>query len=216
MDLPTAIAAVLGLAGAVLGGLAWRKASEARTLAAACDRIARESRQAAQDAARVAGEAAAAAAQRLPASSPDLHEAEVPVPDAAGLARTAKLVVRSGGAEGHELPTNQGHGSGLIGVFLVNEGPAVAHDLRLSAVFPNGATRSSETHHSLSARKELTLFAQVVPQDFGPATTMDVLYRVTYRDGNGDHALEQKVRVDGGWKGPWKTYIDAEHAAHVG
>lgn len=211
MDLPTAIAVVLGLAGAVLGGIAWWRAREAMRIAAACGETARESR----DAARVAGGAAAAAVEGQVAALPALHEATAPVPDAADLARTARLVMRSGGGEGHKLPTNQGHGSGLIGVFLVNEGPAVAHDLRLSAIFPNGAARSSETHHALSAGKEMTLFAQVVPQDFGPEVTMEVLYRVTYRDGNGDHALEQMIRIDGGWKGPWKTYIDAEHPARV-
>lgn len=216
MDIFTVIATVLGLAGVVLGGLAWWKAREALARAVECNRVALESRNAAEKVTRAADSAAAAAMVRN-SPVPDVARAsDVPVPGAIDLARTAKLVVRPGGTRGHEVPTNQGHGSGLIGVFLVNEGPALAHDLRLSAIFPNGSTRSSETHHALSANKEMTLFAQVIPQDFGPEATIKVLYRVTYRDGNGEHALEQHIRVDGGWKGPWKTFIEEEVPAFVG
>jgi hypothetical protein len=124
--------------------------------------------------------------------------------------RAATLAVRSGSTPGQALPTNQGSGSGLIGLFLVNDGPAVAHDLRLSATFPTGTVRTSAIHQALSAHKELTLFTQVVPQDFGPANVVEVVYRVAYRDGNGERELAQTVRVEGGWKGPWQTYLDEE------
>ncbi len=130
-------------------------------------------------------------------------------------AQTANLVVRPGSGVGEDLPTNQGTGSGLIGVFVVNQGPAVARELRLSATFPDGVVRSSETHRSLSAHKEMTLFAQVLPRDFGPGASMDVLYRVAYRDGNGEQMLERNVRLDGGWKGPWKTFLDADTSASM-
>jgi hypothetical protein len=61
----------------------------------------------------------------------------------------------------------------------------------------------------------MTLFAQVLPQDFGSSASMDVLYRVAYRDGNGEQVLERKVRLDGGWKGPWKTFLDADTGASM-
>jgi hypothetical protein len=118
-------------------------------------------------------------------------------------------VVRPGSTAGEELPTNQGTGSGLIGVFLYNQGPATAHDLQLIATFPTGAVRRSTAHHTLSARKEGTLFVQIVPQDFGPDDGVDVAYSIRYRDVNGNHELLQPVRVQGGWKGPWATYVQA-------
>ncbi len=118
-------------------------------------------------------------------------------------------MVRPGSTAGEELPTNQGTGSGLIGVFLYNQGPATAHDLQLIATFPTGAVRRSTAHHTLSARKEGTLFVQIVPQDFGPDDGVDVAYSIRYRDVNGDHELLQPVRVQGGWKGPWATYVQA-------
>jgi hypothetical protein len=147
--------------------------------------------------------------------APQVARASEGVRGTGGDAQTAHLVVRPGSGVGEDLPTNQGSGSGLIGVFVVNEGPAVARELRLSATFPGGAVRSSETHRSLSARKEMTLFAQVLPQDFGPGASLDVLYRVAYRDGNGEQILERNVRLDGGWKGPWKTFLNADTGASM-
>jgi hypothetical protein len=161
---------------------------------------------------------AAAAARGETASLPAPRSEQAPDGDRDPVsdAHTANLVVRAGSEIGNDLPTNQGSGSGLLGVFLVNEGPAVARDLRLFATFPDGAVRSSETQRSLSAHKEMTIFAQVLPRDFGPGASIDVLYRITYRDGNGDQALERKVRLDGGWKGPWKTFLNAESGANIG
>jgi hypothetical protein len=125
---------------------------------------------------------------------------------------SAMLVVRRGDTPGEALPTNQGSGSGLIGLFVTNAGPGVAHDVQLFAAFPNGTIRASDPQGALASRKEAILFAQVVPQDFGPENAVDIAFRVAYRDGNGDHQLEQGVRVEGGWKGPWKTYFSDDPA----
>lgn len=212
MDAFNVIAVILGLTGAVLGGLGLWKAREAAALAAACKPVAEQPKPAAAPTPLVASDVNAAETspkQTLPRVAPPL---ERPKGAPADNAQTARIVVRSGSNPGEDLPTNQGHGSGLIGIFLVNQGPAVAHDLRLTATFPNGVVRSSGEHHALSAARELTLSAEVVPQDFGAATTMDVLYRVAYRDGNGAQELARKVRVDGGWKGPWKTFIAEDDA----
>lgn len=219
MDAFNVIAIALGLTGAVLGGLGLWKARKAAAMAAACKQVAEEPKPAVTLAADVARDVSAAPKspdQPLALMAPHM---EAPKFAAVDDAQTAHIVVRSGSNPGEDLPTNQGSGSGLIGIFIVNQGPAVAHDLRLTATFPNGAVRSSAEHHALSAAKELTLSAEVVPQDFGSATTVDVLYRIAYRDGNGAHELARKVRVDGGWKGPWKTFIGeagADPADRVG
>ena len=210
MDAFTVIAIVLGLAGAALGGLGWWQAREAAATATNASRVAQEAQQVAADAQHSAGKALAATKAgppHAPAVGPVSEEQAAGVrPD-----RAANIVVRSGGSPGHELPTNQGSGSGLLGVFLVNEGPAVAHEMRLHAIFPNGTRRSSESSRTLTADKELTLYAQVTPPDFGTDDPLHVLYLIAYRDGNGEQAIERDVRVEGGWKGPWRTYIDAKH-----
>ena len=214
MDVPTMIALALGVIGVVVGSVAWGNAREAKALAAGASRLAQELTRAATDASRTATEATAAATARAAPGPPAAQEADAPGPAVPIDERAAKIVVRSGSTPGQDLPTNQGSGSGLIGIFVVNQGPVVARNLRLSAAFPTGAIRRSGTHHSLSAHKEMTLFAQVSPQDFGAANSVDVLYRVAYRDGNGEHELAQKVRVEGGWKGPWKTFLEEDGAGH--
>ena len=205
MDLFSMIAVVSGLVGSVLGGLGWWKASRAMTAAVTCNRVS-------QGAVEAGPVAATANAGANSANSPAPHVVRRPHGSQATLdnAQRANLVVRPGSTVGQDLPTNQGSGSGLLGIFLVNEGPAVARDIQLFTTFPNGAARNSEAHRSLSAHKEITLFAQVVPRDFGSAVTMDVQFRVTYRDGNGEQALERKVRLDGGWKGPWQTFVEKD------
>ena len=212
MDLFDAVAVVSGVAGAVLGGLGWWKARAATAAAAACLSIAQPKDVRTP---RIAG-AMSDGGDVTASVAPQVAQASGGVRGAGNDARTANLVVRPGSDVGQDLPTNQGSGSGLIGVFVVNQGPAVARELRLFATFPDGVVRSSETHRSLSAHKEMTLFAQVLPQDFGPGASMDVLYRVTYRDGNGDQVLERNVRLDGGWRGPWKTYLGAGVGVGVG
>src|SRR5688572_7555683 len=206
MDLLDAVAVVSGVAGAVLGGLGWWKARSATAAAAACLSIAQPKDVRTPRIAGVMSDGGDVTAR----PAPQVEQASDGVRGGGNDARTANLVVRSGSAVGQDLPTNQGSGSGLIGVFVVNQGPAVAKELRLSATFPDGVVRSSETYRSLSAHKEMTLFTQVLPQDFGSGSSMDVLYRVDYRDGNGEQVLERKVRLDGGWKGPWKTFLDED------
>lgn len=208
MDVFSVISAVLGLVGIVLGGLGWWKASEAKAIAESAIRAAQEAKRPVASAPPVAGETKVVAlAETQPAvvatRTPDASRAE-PVETE----QTARLVVRSGSNPGEDLPTNQGSGSGLIGIFLVNEGPAPAHDMQLHAIFPNGTRRSSELHRTLSAHRELTLFAQVVPPDFGAADPLHIRYEIAYQDGNGEQALEREIRLEGGWKGPWKTFIE--------
>lgn len=210
MDLLTTIAVVSGLAGSVLGGLGWWKASRAMAAVTDCTLV--------PHGAVEAGHIAATANAGVNAANPPAPHVARRLEEPQGAvdnAQRANLVLRSGSTLGQDLPTNQGTGSGLLGVFLVNEGPAVAREVQLFATFPNGAIRNSEGRRSLSAHREMTLFAQVIPQDFGSAVTMDVLYRVAYRDGNGEQALERKVRLDGGWKGPWKTFIEKDVDALV-
>ncbi len=211
MDLFDAVAVVSGLVGAVLGGLGWWKARSVTAAAAACLSSAQAGAAGTPLMAGVASEGGDVTGNPAPRVAPASERVRGPGNDA----QTANLVVRPGSETGHDLPTNQGSGSGLIGVFVMNQGPAVARELRLSATFPDGAVRSSETHRSLSAHKEMTLFAQVLPQDFGSGTSMEVLYRVAYRDGNGEQGLERNVRLDGGWKGPWKTFLDADTGASM-
>ncbi len=210
MESLSVIALVVGAAGAALGGLGWWQARAARALANDASRVAQESQRVAADAQRSAGKALAAM-KTGPRRSPTAgQESEGPHAVPAHADKTANIVVRSGGSPGNELPTNQGSGSGLLGVFVVNEGPAVAHEMRLHATFPNGTRRSSEGSRTLSADKELTLYAQVTPPDFGSEDSLHVLYLIAYRDGNGDQTIERDVRVEGGWKGPWRTYIDSK------
>jgi hypothetical protein len=211
MDLFDAVAVVSGLVGAVLGGLGLWKARSASAAAAACLSIAQAGAARTPIVAGVVNEGGDVTGN--PAHQ--VARASEGVRGPGNDAQTANLVVRPGSGIGEDLPTNQGSGSGLIGVFVVNEGPAVARELRLSATFPGGVVRSSESHRSLSAHKEMTLFAQVLPQDFGPGASMDVLCRVAYRDGNGEQILERNVRLDGGWKGPWKTFLDADAGASM-
>jgi hypothetical protein len=213
MDLLDAVAVVSGLVGAVLGGLGWWKARAATAAAVACLGIAEARTVRTPMMAGVADEHEGGEVTGNP--MPQVARKLERVRGGANDAQTANLVMRPGSAAGQDVPTNQGSGSGLIGVFVVNEGPAVARELRLSATFPDGVVRSSETYRSLSAHKEMTLFTQVLPQDFGSGSSMDVFYRVAYRDGNGEQVLERKVRLDGGWKGPWKTFLDADIGASV-
>jgi hypothetical protein len=212
MDVLSVFGAILGLAGIVLGGLGWRKASEAKAIANSALHL---HLQAAQEAKRPVAEAPQVAPETNAVATPVTQPAVVAAraPDTTQVApgdaeQTARLVVRSGSNPGEDLPTNQGSGSGLIGIFLVNEGPAPAHDMQLHAIFPNGTRRSSELHRTLSAHRELTLFAQVVPPDFGTADPLHVHYEIAYQDGNGEQALERDIRLEGGWKGPWKTFIE--------
>ena len=209
MNLSDLMAIVLGVAGAVLGCLGWWKASEAKVIAAGAFRGAQEAKQAAKDAQQSVAGAEAAARAVSHRSQDTVRALEVPL-SAAMRAGAATITVRSGSKPGEDLPTNQGAGSGLLGIFLINEGPAAAHAMQLHATFPNGTRRSSELHRTLSAHKELTLFAQVVPADFGEEDPLHVLYQIAYMDGNGDQAFERDIRVEGGWKGPWKTFIEAK------
>jgi len=210
METFSVIALVVGLGGAVLGGVGWWQARAARAVAIDASRDAQEAQRVGADAQRSAEKALAATRNGPPRSPAAGLESEGPRVVAAQAGKTANIVVRSGGSPGHELPTNQGTGSGLLGVFLVNEGPAVAHDMRLHATFPNGSRRSSEASRTLSADKELTLYAQVTPPDFGSADSLHILYLIAYRDGNGEQTIERDVRVEGGWKGPWRTFIDTK------
>ncbi len=209
MDLLTLGAAILGLVGAVLGFLGWWQARNAKRVA---DQAYREATQA-KIGARDVPHASVAHSVAIPPVSQPLQETS-PEPDMTQrpprAENTAHLVVRAGSVPGHDLPTNQGSRSGLIGIFLVNDGPAVAHDMQLHAMFPNGTRRSSELHRTLTAHKELTLYAQVVPPDFGENDPVHLHYSIAYRDGNGAQALECNVRLEGGWKGPWKTFIEAD------
>ena len=212
MDIVTVAALVLAVASLVVGVLAWRRAGDA---SAAADKLeqrmvelanATPRSNAGADPTRVA---APASTSSLPRSLP---EGVVIEQQAFANDTGATLVVRSGSSAGQDLPTNQGTGSGLIGIFLFNQGPATAHDLQLTATFPSGVIRRSTANHTLSARKEGTLFVQIVPQDFGPDDGVDVTYCIRYRDVNGDHELLQPVRVQGGWKGPWATYLQSDPA----
>lgn len=208
MDGFTLGAALLGLAGAVLGVLGWQQAREARSIAERALKEAAKSTSRGGDIPRAAN----GPLSGRPAVNPPGPEAtparptRQPAPHVTD--GTAHIVARPGSGPGRDLPTNQGSGSGLIGIFLVNEGPATAHDMQLHAVFPNGTRRSSELHRTLSAHKELTLFAQVTPADFGAHDPLHLHYLVAYRDGNGAQSLERDIRLEGGWKGPWKTYIE--------
>lgn len=209
MEIVTAIALILAVAALVVAGIALRQAREARSIA---EQSKPSQRDLTPPAPRSGVEPATAlVAASVPMSSPPhaprdvaLHHdrASANEPETGGA-----IVVRPGSTAGQELPTNQGTGSGLIGVFLYNQGPATAHDLQLIATFPTGVIRRSSPHHTLSARKEGTLFVQIVPQDFGPDDGVDVAYCIRYRDVHGDHELHQPVRVQGGWKGPWATYV---------
>jgi len=213
MDGLSIVALVLGVTGVIVGGLAWRQARAATAQAATASRLAQEGIRAVADADPSATDATAARTARGQPRPPSPHDAVASAPAAPATPRAervATLVVRAGSTPGQDLPTNQGSGSGLLGLFLINDGPAVAHDLRLSAHFPNGTVRTSAIQQALSAHKELTLFAQVVPEDFGSTTRVEVLYRVAYRDGNGAHDLVQRVHVEGGWTGPWKTYLEED------
>jgi hypothetical protein len=203
------VALVLGVTGVIVGGLAWRQA-RAATAQAAASRLAQEGIRSVADAGPSAKDATAARNARGQPRPPVSHDAVASAPAAPRAEGAATLVVRAGSTPGQDLPTNQGSGSGLLGLFLVNDGPAVAHDLRLSAHFPNGTVRTSAIQQALSAHKEVTLFAQVVPEDFGSTTRVEVLYRVAYRDGNGAHDLVQRVHVEGGWAGPWKTFLEED------
>jgi type II secretory pathway pseudopilin PulG len=207
MDLVNVIAIVLGLLGAALGSLGWWKAREAKALAAGAYRMAQEAQRAAAEASRAAS-AAHAAQTRTHLSQEAARALHEPLLTSPRTETMANIVVRSGSTLGQDLPTNQGSGSGLIGIFLINEGPAVAHAMQLHATFPNGTRRSSDLLRTLSAHKEVTLFAQVVPADFGADDPLHVLYQIAYQDGNGEQAFERDIRVEGGWKGPWKTYIE--------
>jgi hypothetical protein len=193
MDIVPLMASAVGFVGVVLGGLGWWTAREAKQLARTCTRSA-------------AASPAAAPAEEPPAPQPVPAVAAL-APGAPRRGATPSLVVRLGGTPGYDLPSNQGRSSGLLGLFLVNDGPTTLRDLQLSATFPNGTTRRSAVHHALSVTKEMTLFAQVVPEDFGPARTIDVRLHVAYRDAHGDQALERMVRVEGGWAGPWQTFL---------
>jgi hypothetical protein len=216
MDVISLAAALLGLAGIALGSLGWWKANQARAIAEDAARAAQEAKLAA--AAATATRAAEPSATPQPAANsqpalPSPLEVAASAPTVATPPRTensAHIVVRSGSNPGEDLPTNQGTGSGLIGIFLVNEGPAPAHEMQLHATFPNGTRRSSELHRTLSAHKELTLFAQVVPPDFGADDPLHVVYQIDYQDGDGQQGFERDIRLEGGWKGPWKTYIEAK------
>jgi hypothetical protein len=208
MDVINVISAVLGLAGIVIGGLGWWKASEAMAIANCALRAAQETKRPVAAAPPVASETNAVAMAETPPPAVATRAPVVSQAEPGDAKQTARLVVRSGSNAGEDLPTNQGSGSGLIGIFLVNEGPAPAHHMQLHAIFPNGTRRSSELHSTLSAHKELTLFAQVVPPDFGTADPLHVRYEIAYQDGNGDQALERDIRLEGGWKGPWKTFIE--------
>jgi hypothetical protein len=210
MDILNVIAIVLGLVGSALGGLGWWKVNEAKARTTDAYRLAQEAKQAAAEATKIAREAEAAARAAWHDPPHEEPRAEEPLSKSPRSASTAKIVVRSGSVPGHDLPTNQGSGSGLIGIFLVNEGPAPAHAMQLRATFPNGTRRSSEIHRTLSAHKEVTLFAQVVPADFGADDPLHVLYQIAYQDGNGEQAFERDIRVEGGWKGPWQTFIEAK------
>jgi hypothetical protein len=212
MDGLIAVALALGVTGVIVGGLAWRQARAATAQAARATRLAQEALQTAAAAFRPATDTTAARPARAESGSPGAQGEDAPPPTAPSANRAATLIVRSDRSPGQALPTHQGSGSGRIGLFLVNAGPAVAHDVQLFAVFPNGTVRTSGLQPALAAHKELTLFAQVVPQDFGAATRVDVVYRVAYRDGTGPHDLVQRVHVEGGWTGPWTTYLDAEAA----
>lgn len=212
MDIVTVVALVLAVASLVVGVLAWRRAGDASAVADKLEQRMVELANAAPrsnagpDPTRVA---APASISSLPRSLP---EGVVLEQHAFANDTGATLVVRSGSSAGQDLPTNQGTGSGLIGIFLFNQGPATAHDLQLTATFPSGVIRRSTANHTLSARKEGTLFVQIVPQDFGPDDGVDVTYCIRYRDVNGDHELLQPVRVQGGWKGPWATYLQSDPA----
>jgi hypothetical protein len=212
MDGLNVVALALGMTGIIVGGLAWRQARIAAERAATAVRLAQEALQAAAAAMRPATDAIAMRSARPEADPPGVQGKDAPPSTAPSADRAATLVVRADRSPGQALPTHQGSGSGRIGLFLVNTGPAVAHDVQLFAVFPNGTVRTSGLQPALAAHKEFTLFAQVVPPDFGTATRVDVLYRVAYRDGTGPHDLVQRVHVEGGWTGPWTTYLDVETA----
>jgi hypothetical protein len=210
MEIPGWMALLVALAAAALAALAWLKAKDTAAVAADAKREAHDAKTMAHDARRIAGEASVSVKsgnQRALATARESAAAQAPSPQSE---KTAHIVVRPGSTYGEDLPTNQGTGSGLLGIFLVNEGPAVARELRLRATFPNGATRGSEIHRTLSAQKELTLYAQVVPPDFGTDDTLHVLYQIAYQDGNGDQEIARTIRVEGGWKGPWKTFIEEQ------
>jgi hypothetical protein len=211
MDTFSVIALVVAVGGAALGGLGWWQARAARMLANDAAQVAQESQRVAADAQRSAGKALAATrtgSQPAPAAG---QASEGPRAVPAQADKIANIVVRPGGSPGRDLPTNQGSGSGLLGVFLVNEGPAVAHEMRLHATFPNGTRRSSESSRTLTADKEVTLYAQVTPQDFGTDDPLHILYLIAYRDGNGEQAIERDIRVEGGWKGEWRTFIEVRN-----
>jgi hypothetical protein len=206
MDVLAMAAVAVAGAALLIGVLAWRTARGAKTLAALALQRSTDRPDAGARTTRATGErfdvAPEAAAGVLLTGDGD-----PPAPRAQDDELAATLTVRRGDTPGEALPTNQGSGSGLIGLFVTNSGPGVAHDVKLFADFPNGTVRASDAQGALASRKEAILFAQVVPQDFGPENAVDIAFRVAYRDGNGDHELTQGVRIEGGWKGPWKTYF---------
>ena len=214
MDVLTLCAALLGLAGVVLGFLGWQQAREAKRIAERAYSEATQTKTAPRDgrpASATHPTAIPPVSQPLPDTPPAIEVTQQPP----RTGNTAHIVVRSGSVPGNDLPTNQGSRSGLIGVFLVNDGPAVAHDMQLHAIFPNGTRRSSELHRTLTAHKELTLFAQVVSSDFGANDPVHLHYSIAYRDGNGAQLLERDVRLEGGWKGPWRTFIEADSERRI-
>ena len=209
MDLLAVV--TLGVAGAgfLISVLAWHTARDARNMAVGARKRATHHGDVDAKLTHPTPERSDPAGEAR-TNTPHTENGDPPVLETLDDDRTATLVVRRGDTPGQALPTNQGSGSGLIGLFVTNDGPAVAHNVRLLAAFPNGTIRSSDPQGALAARKEAILFAQVVPQDFGSENTVAIAFRVTYQDGHGDRELAQGVRIEGGWKGPWKTFFSGD------
>lgn len=216
MNVLTMIALAVAGAALLMGILAWRTARDAKILATKTAlRITNQALLPARAIPTLPGDTGAGTEAPVGASgAADPGPPEVAMPKNE---RTATLAVRRGETFGQALPTNQGTGTGLIGLFVTNAGPGVAHDLRLCAAFPDGALRTSDRQPALASHKEAILYVQVVPRDFESSHAVALEFRVAYRDGNGDHELVQGVRVEGGWSGPWKTYFsDDEPGSDIG
>ena len=207
MEAVAVIALILAVMALAVAGLAWQQARKVRVMT---ERTKQRPRSEVDAGSRPsAAPAPSVATAAMPQTAPLDGSRPTSVHDAgeAGNGSGATIVVRPGSTAGEALPTNQGVGTGLIGIFLYNRRPAVAHDLQLVATFPGRVIRQSSAQRTLSARKEVTLFVQILARDFNADGEVDVVYCIRYRDVNGQHELLQPVRLEGGWKGPWATYV---------
>jgi len=213
MGLWEIIGAAGGLIGAVAGLLAYLKSGEANRHSIRANEIAVETKGVAEHANRHSETANSLAnqanihadtANQLARESNAIARSMLTKQEQAEFdSRRAKVEHRFSDPNAVLARMRSGDG-GFLTMWLYNEGPAIARDVRIEMTFPTESPHYSETIREFAPNKNMSPNVAIARSSFPSAIDMTVGITVSWKDGNGSQQFKTGVHIQGDWMSDWK------------